>query len=169
MEAIAEIKIVISPSYSSVRDIVVILHHVVISELLDRQQALQARIHVAVESVVLKADDSVLEVGQTFVNTSHRIRLRIVVSSVMAATTILISWLLPDRFDIHFIVREFDFFESASRDQCGPPSIEMAEEVEQVLVHVVELLLLALVVVTSHGTHLLHYVGVVHWARMLCL
>ena len=76
MYAITKVEIV--PSSGSApfeRDIVVVLHDVVIAKLVDRKQALQAGVHVAIECVIFEAHDAVFKVGQFSILLDHGIWL----------------------------------------------------------------------------------------------
>ena len=64
MQLVTKIEVVAHPRSAPLGDIEELLEHVVVTELVDGHQALQAGVHVAVECIVLKADDAVLVVRQ---------------------------------------------------------------------------------------------------------
>ena len=64
MELGAEVEIVPRTCHSFLGYLPVLLKDEVVSHLLNRQQALQARVHVAEESVILEANDAILVLGQ---------------------------------------------------------------------------------------------------------
>ena len=63
VDAVTEFEIAIAACLSSLCHFPVTLHHEIVAHLGDRQQALQAGIHVAVEGIIFEAHNAVLEVG----------------------------------------------------------------------------------------------------------
>lgn len=63
MELLTEIEIVSLSTYSFLLTVSILLQYEVISKVLDRQQALQTRVHVAVECIIMQTDYSVLKLG----------------------------------------------------------------------------------------------------------
>ena len=62
MNAVTEFEIAIAACLASLCHLPVTLHHEIVAHLGDRQQALQAGIHVAVEGIIFEANNAVLEV-----------------------------------------------------------------------------------------------------------
>ena len=143
MKSITEVEVIASAGKTSIGHIVIILHHIVISKLCDGEQALEASIHVAVESVVLESHNPVFKVRKATVHTNHRVWLWIVFSSIVPPPTscaLHSRLLLDDGFFDHAPVRQLYLLPLVCLDQGGATPVQRHEEVEQVLVHVVELL-----------------------------
>ena len=60
MHPLGEIEVVAPLRDALVCDVEEFLHHEVVTEVRDGEQALEARVHVAIKCVVLEADDAVL-------------------------------------------------------------------------------------------------------------
>ena len=71
MDSVAEIKYVTRTGRPRARHIVVILQDKVISQLMDRYQALQTCIHVAIECVVFQSNYAIFKVRQSLIFLNH--------------------------------------------------------------------------------------------------
>lgn len=110
-----------------------------VSHLFDRQQALQARVHVAEERVILKADNSIFVLGQT-------------------------RWQLCTGF----LVRDqchFNLLVLGIVHDGGSSPVHPNKEAEQVLTDVVKLCLVRRHVHFPIVTHLVDQALVVYWSR----
>ena len=59
----AEFKVIAGPRLSMIRYIQVLLHDVVVSHLYNRQQTLEASVHITVVGIVFEAYNTVFEGG----------------------------------------------------------------------------------------------------------
>lgn len=136
IHSIAKVEVVSRLSPTPLGDVKVLLEHVVVSQLINRHQTLQTRVHVAVKCIILEANNAVLIVGKLLV----------------------FGW--PGRLwqlhDIWFnLLGELQLGPWFFLDHDGPASVHRQEEVEQVLVDAVKLRLLffALLAVSAQRSH----------------
>ena len=67
VKTVTEVKVIPSPGLTPICHIKVLLGHVVVPQLRNRHQALQACVHVAIKCVVLEANNAILILGRTIV------------------------------------------------------------------------------------------------------
>ena len=83
VQFVAKVKLVPRSRASALSHIEIILHYIVVSQLRDGYEALQASIHVAVKSVVLKTHNPVCKVRCDAVVPYHGVRLPLLLSFVV--------------------------------------------------------------------------------------
>lgn len=174
MESVAEFKVVACASLAMCHYAPVVLHHVVISQLCNGQQALKTCVHVAVERVIFQSDNSIFVGGQPLVLSIHRFRLTVLLAWISFAPTVA-PWILLMRLLFLFYWRVWN---SNGRDvelyawillvlnYGRAASVKPDKEVKQVLGDAVKTSLWLGFVSWLHRYHVLKDLLVVHGTRM---
>ena len=133
MEVVAELEVIFFPFLAFYLKFKELFQDEVISKFVDRQQALQTSVHVAVEGVILKTDYSILQLGHLlascltllllwscFLTLSVTLRFGLSTWNLKAILWVFVSFKLREGFVVY---------------DCGSTSVDHVEEVEKILIH----------------------------------
>lgn len=133
MKVVAELEVIFFPFLAFYLKLKKLFQDEVISKFVDRQQALQTSVHVAVEGVILKTDYSILQLGHLFafcwtllllgscfLTLSVTLRLELSTWNLKAILWVFVGFKLREGFVVYY---------------CGPATVDHVEEVEKIFIH----------------------------------
>jgi hypothetical protein len=133
VEIVAELKVIFFPFLAFYLKLKELFQDEVISKFINRQQALQTSVHVAVEGVILKTNYSILQLGHLLASCWTLLLLGSCFLTLSVTLRLgLSTWNLKA---ILLVFVGFKLREGEVVYDCGPASVDHVKEVKKVFIH----------------------------------